>query len=133
MSSGIDRQSDTVSDARTSVWCALCSSDGDGVVETSEMTPDVEGGPVLAVYLLVLPDPLPIADGNTWVRGTDEPEPLLDGVEFSAREHLPPIPQAEDGKGHNFVSFRFWQVPDDRSTCRSSPTALVSLPGWLKS
>lgn len=32
---------------------------------------------IFAIYLLMLPEPLPIAHGSTWTRRIDEREPLL--------------------------------------------------------
>ncbi|RBY92673.1 hypothetical protein [Blastococcus sp. TF02A-30] len=71
--------------------------------------------PFIATFLLVLPEPLPIAHGSTWTRQTEDREPLLDGVEVRPLEHLRRIePVDEDAEGYNFVSVRFWQVPDDQ-------------------
>lgn len=67
-----------------------------------------------AVYLLVLPEPLPITHGSTWTRRLEEREPLLDGVELRPLEHLAPMPDP-DPEGHNFVSLRFWQVLDEQA------------------
>lgn len=71
--------------------------------------------PVLAIFLLVLPDPLPIEHGSTWTRQLDEREPLLDGQEMRPLDHLPPAEWARGDEGYNFVSLRFWQVRDDQA------------------
>jgi hypothetical protein len=81
---------------------------------TTGDTEDPWEAATLAVYLLVLPEPLPIAHGSTWTRQLDEREPLLDGAELRPLEHTPPWPDNYP-EGHNFVSLRFWQVVDDQA------------------
>lgn len=70
---------------------------------------------LLVIYLLVLPDPLPIAHQSTWTRKLDEREPLLEDVEFRPLAHLSPVGDPGDAGGNNFVSLRFWQVRDDQA------------------
>ncbi len=72
-------------------------------------------GPMLVLYLFVLPDPLPIEHGSTWTRRLDEVEPLLDGQEVRPLEHLRPAQPSQGSEGRNFVSLRFWQVRDDQA------------------
>lgn len=68
--------------------------------------------PILATYLLALPDPLPVPHGSTWLQQVDESEPLLAGMEA--------IP-FQDARGTiavggtNFVSLKFWQLRDDNT------------------
>ncbi len=52
-------------------------------------------GPMLVLYLFVLPDPLPIEHGSTWTRLLDEVEPLLVGRETRPLERLRPAQPSE--------------------------------------
>jgi len=83
--------------------------------EQSAVSDDEADEPVLLVFLLGLPDPLPVAHGSTWTQQTDYREPLLDGQEMRALPHLPPANWSRGGEGYNFVSLRFWQVLDDQA------------------
>lgn len=70
----------------------------------------------IAVFLLPLPDALPVPHGSTWTRQLDEREPLLDGVDLRPLAHLErAVPLPSDAQGHNFVSLRFWRVKDDQA------------------
>lgn len=61
----------------------------------------------LRVYLLLLPDPIPVPPGSTWTRELDLPAPELEGTMFAPAQHLSPI----ESEGRNFVSLKFWQIP----------------------
>lgn len=67
-----------------------------------------DSGPRLAVFLIALPDPLPVAHGSVWSRVVDEVEPTLENV---AQQSMPDFPLM-DSSGHNFVSLRLWQVKE---------------------
>ena len=72
--------------------------------------PVMENAPelgALRVYLLLLPDPIPVHPGSTWTRELDLPAPELEGAMFAPAQHLSPI----ESEGRNFVSLKFWQIP----------------------
>lgn len=69
-----------------------------------------------AVFLLVLPDVLPLVHGSTWFRELDLDEPLLSGVELRPLPHLKRSAGSRvQSSGRNFVSLRFWQAKDDQA------------------
>lgn len=80
----------------------------------SEDDPKEVAYPLLAIYLLVLPEPVLLPHGSTWMRQLDEREPLLDGQEMRPLMHLPAAKWSRGSEGYNFVSLRFWQVRDDQ-------------------
>lgn len=67
-----------------------------------------EDGPFQATFLLVLPETLPVSHGTTWMSEVGEKEPLLEGLEMRPGPDLLPVPSS----GRNYVSLKFWQVPE---------------------
>lgn len=89
--------------------------DGDTSGEEGQLGDDqpvVDAGdpePLVAVFLVPMETPLAIPDGSTFLLGRDEELPWIAGLKYAPTDEFDP----ESGPtldGHNYVSFRVWQV-----------------------
>jgi len=91
----------------------LLSSDPTGQADDAGFREGVieQRGPRLAIFLVALPDPLPIADGTTFTK-------MLDGVipEWAHLEAARPTENVDDFPavwgGRHFVSLKLWQLEE---------------------
>lgn len=75
----------------------------------------------LLIFVLLLPDPVPLPHGSTWTHELDLPAPGLEGV---ARQVTADTPTREPA-GFNFVSLKFWQVREASAHSYSAASRVV--------
>ncbi|WP_225754813.1 hypothetical protein [Actinotalea sp. Marseille-Q4924] len=81
-----------------------------------------EPGSFFRVYLLTLPDPIPLHPGSTWTRVLPAlAVPELAGMEWAPTPHLASRPS----EGSNFVSLKFWQVPTEMASGLLAATRVI--------
>lgn len=78
---------------------------------------------VIRIYLIVLPDAVPIPHGSTWFSDTGPDEPDLAGLDLAPVEGVAP----KSSNGRNFVSLKFWQVPEEQGEIAREGTAIDSV------
>lgn len=86
------------------------------------MTDDESRG-MLLTYVLLLPDPFPVPDNLTWTHEFDLPAPGLSGGVLQTTPGAPPWA----ANGSNFVSMKFWQVPEAGANSYSPVSRVVDL------
>ena len=71
---------------------------------------DEEFAERLVIFVLPLPDPLPIPHGSTYTTFFPWPIKALEGIPLSPEVNTPPFPDEMTGK--QFASVKFWQVKE---------------------
>ena len=75
----------------------------------------------LLIFVLLLPDPVPLPEGSTWTHELDLLAPGLDSIERRITVDGP----AREPSGFNFVSLKFWQVREASEHTYSAASRVV--------